>query len=482
MKTENLRELFKSMAMVMLLVLLSAGVIMAQDTRSSLFGAIDQTMETALEKKADVLTPKTYQKAMQHYDKASKAFEKGDDLSDIREELEEAEKYFNESIKNIDLANVMFSETLDARGDALKAGADQHQKDLWDDAEKEFRDAAEDLEGGDSDDAKEGGQRATELYRKAEMEAIETNLFGSANTLIEQAEDAKVKKTAPKTLESAKENYKTGIEMLEGSRYDTEQARELAQKAEYEARHALYLNTYIRSLKDEKKTMEDVILDSEDNMRKVAGAMGVESPEFDQGLGTVADNITERSASMRDSLNQVTSELEATEGKVSEMEGRLSEMSSLESELAFDKEVEEKYNQIFNMFDASQAEVFRQGKDIIMRMKGFAFDVGSSEVKPSNYTLLSDVRRAIEIFPDNKIIVEGHTDSSGSEATNMKLSQERADAVREYLVENMQGYDKERIKAEGFGENRPISSNKTNEGRAENRRIDVIIKVENMQK
>jgi outer membrane protein OmpA-like peptidoglycan-associated protein len=70
-------------------------------------------------------------------------------------------------------------------------------------------------------------------------------------------------------------------------------------------------------------------------------------------------------------------------------------------------------------------------------------------------------------------VVEGHTDSQGSESYNLTLSQNRADAVRAYLVSR--GYNANRIEAHGIGKARPVSENGTAEGRANNRRVEIIV-------
>ena len=77
-------------------------------------------------------------------------------------------------------------------------------------------------------------------------------------------------------------------------------------------------------------------------------------------------------------------------------------------------------------------------------------------------------------FNDPLVIVEGHTDSTGTVDVNQLLSEQRADAVREYLIAN-QTLPADRISAVGYGSERPLASNATGEGRAVNRRIDVII-------
>ena len=118
--------------------------------------------------------------------------------------------------------------------------------------------------------------------------------------------------------------------------------------------------------------------------------------------------------------------------------------------------------------------MLRDGNDVIVRLVGLSFDVGKSVIKPEHFGLLTKVQNAINTFPDCKISVEGHTDSHGSDVLNLSLSQERADAVMAYLVANM-SIDSSRIEAVGYGESNPIANNETAEGRAKNRRIDIVI-------
>jgi OOP family OmpA-OmpF porin len=102
------------------------------------------------------------------------------------------------------------------------------------------------------------------------------------------------------------------------------------------------------------------------------------------------------------------------------------------------------------------------------------FPVGSAVIREENYLLLSKVQRALRLFGEPRTIVEGHTDSTGSETKNRLLSQSRADAVRSYLVAN-ETLPADKIEAVGFGSERPLASDSTAEGRAINRRIDIII-------
>lgn len=99
-----------------------------------------------------------------------------------------------------------------------------------------------------------------------------------------------------------------------------------------------------------------------------------------------------------------------------------------------------------------------------------AFDVNSAVIKPEFYPALDGTKKVFDEYRGMKVQVEGHADSTGSDAYNMKLSQARAEAVVEYLVTKL-GIADYRLKAVGFGETKPIASNDTPEGRSKNRRV-----------
>ncbi len=107
--------------------------------------------------------------------------------------------------------------------------------------------------------------------------------------------------------------------------------------------------------------------------------------------------------------------------------------------------------------------------EIQLKQKIF-FQTGKSRILPKSYRLLNEVAQAMKDYKRIKVRINGHTDSRGSNALNMKLSQARADSVRAYLIK--QGVDPDRIKAKGYGETEPIASNRSSQGRAQNRRVE----------
>jgi outer membrane protein OmpA-like peptidoglycan-associated protein len=101
------------------------------------------------------------------------------------------------------------------------------------------------------------------------------------------------------------------------------------------------------------------------------------------------------------------------------------------------------------------------------------FDFDKSTIRKADVPELEKAVAFVKKYPDAKVAVEGHTDSKGTDKYNLKLSQRRADAVKKYLVDK--GEKADRITAEGKGEAYPIADNKTEKGRFENRRVEVLI-------
>ena len=120
------------------------------------------------------------------------------------------------------------------------------------------------------------------------------------------------------------------------------------------------------------------------------------------------------------------------------------------------------------------ATVTRAGEGIIVKFdSGILFDVDKTDIKSAAQTNLQNLAASIQKNQQTNILIIGHTDNTGTEEHNMDLSVRRAATVKSYISAN--GVDGSRLTTEGKGENEPIADNSTADGRAQNRRVEIVI-------
>jgi outer membrane protein OmpA-like peptidoglycan-associated protein len=163
-------------------------------------------------------------------------------------------------------------------------------------------------------------------------------------------------------------------------------------------------------------------------------------------------------------LSRTRQQLASATDKLSGTEQQLAQERAQRE--AADKRAREALDRLGNVKTESRGSVITIPGNVL-------FTSGKSTVLPGAQQRLNTVADALKDQSDHDIVVEGHTDSNGSDAFNLELSQSRAQAVRDYLVSR--GVPSERIRAQGVGETRPVADNSTAEGRANNRRVEIIV-------
>ena len=123
---------------------------------------------------------------------------------------------------------------------------------------------------------------------------------------------------------------------------------------------------------------------------------------------------------------------------------------------------------------AKLAAVKEEERGLVITLSGtILFASNKSELLPSAENKLNEVSEALMATKERGLTIEGFTDSQGSSSYNQELSQKRAEAVRSYIISR--GYEGDRIQAKGMGETNPIADNTSAEGRANNRRVEIIV-------
>ena len=132
-----------------------------------------------------------------------------------------------------------------------------------------------------------------------------------------------------------------------------------------------------------------------------------------------------------------------------------------------------------NELQSQMIQVTKSARGIILSMSDILFAVNKADLKADLKTSLAKVAGILSVYQQFNVSIEGNTDNTGSEEHNMKLSQQRADNVKAFLVE--QGIAEDRLTAKGLGMTMPVADNSTKEGRQKNRRVDLVIQDKALQ-
>ncbi|MBA2244411.1 MAG: OmpA family protein, partial [Gemmatimonadetes bacterium] len=122
---------------------------------------------------------------------------------------------------------------------------------------------------------------------------------------------------------------------------------------------------------------------------------------------------------------------------------------------------------------ANITEIRETERGLVVVLGQGLFASGQSALSPRAREEVRQIATVLTQFPEQRIAVEGHTDSVGSETANQRLSEQRAESVRAALI--AEGIDPGRVEMVGYGQSRPIADNATADGRAQNRRVEIVI-------
>ena len=442
---------------------------------ASCFQGVDATLKQASDANAELLSPEFYTKGMKYYRDAKEDFHMRRNLNGIREDIARANAWLKKSAEVAAIAQVSFGNVLQARDNARSADAPNFAAQLWADAEEEFHDAAKKVEKGDIRSAGEDAREVSALYQKAELTAIKVNYLGGARALIKKAEELRADKYAIKTLVDAKQLLQQAERELTENRYDTGYPRDLARRARNEAQHAITITNLAIGVKKKDFSVEDIITSYERPLANIAAELDI-VPSLHDGYDQTEKDVV---ASIRvlEKDSQLLEQCEiVSEDRAREI-ARLSEQLGIKSEkLAAEERYQALLADIEGVFTTEEADIFRQNKNMIIRLIGLNFDSGKAELRPAHKALLGKVKQAVALSNTELTTIEGHTDSYGGDDSNLQLSEERAQAVVDYLS-TLMNFAPGTIKAVGYGETRPIANNETAPGREKNRRIDVVIEL-----
>ncbi|MBI4404548.1 MAG: OmpA family protein [Deltaproteobacteria bacterium] len=389
---------------------------------------VGQELAAAKTKGVDVLSPQRFSDAKDHYQKAEQMRLEGKNREKIFTELEKAEGHLRKAMTNAEVARDVLKSTLQQREAAIKAGISGKK---FINAETDFRQLVAELE---NQNMRWVTSREPDLAgRYARLH--ESTLLAQAESEIEQAKNEGAEKYAPRSLLRAQHVLNSAKTMIQTHPQAAEEIHRLSAQSTFEAERLV-------------------------NMTRKSRQLAETSPE------EAASTLEARAEELEQKGEHFAQEKQRLGQRIVQKEKELSKAGAA---LKFDERME----QIRKDFSPQEAEIFRQGNRVVLRLKAMQFPTGKATLQPNHFQLLSKVQKAAEELGEPEIIVQGHTDATGSRAANEKLSLERAQTVQQYLL--AQGIPSEKIRTEGLGFQQPLTHNKTAEARAQNRRIDIIL-------
>ena len=448
----------------LLLTSVFATAAFAQDVDQEL-AAAQTKMSDAKSRQIHLMAPSGFEKAQKNLDEAVKKHGEGK-IDDARKSLEKFNTEIDKCFAVEEVGNVLLAETLKARQDALTSNAPEFAAKEWTEAEKSIRTVGQKIEKGSGEKAREDAEKTTDLYRAAELQAIRVDLLGRVRAQGEEAIAANAEKWAPVTLKSAQDLLAEAENILQTDRYRQAEARDMAAAAGDQFKHATWIAGGAKTLNEDLVNFEAMILKHEEKLAILAEQLGI-IPDFSEGFTPVAEDMFASVIALEADRMDLEADVAALLIEVAELRKSTAELEPL-------KVNEEKVKKVQSMYTAGEAEVVVSDGRLVVHLYKMSFASGSAQIQPEDFDTLTKVKRTLRVFPGNAAIIEGHTDSTGDSDFNFDLSQRRADAVLSYLLSNM-SRDESAISAVGYGPSRPMADNSSEEGRAMNRRIDVVI-------
>lgn len=187
--------------------------------------------------------------------------------------------------------------------------------------------------------------------------------------------------------------------------------------------------------------------------------------------GSIAYNKRQLELTTKDSAAAQAAAAQQTQAELSRAKQQLVQETSAR------EEAERRAKEAMDKLSAANTAVKQEPRGTVITLPGnVLFASGKAMLLPGAQSSLGQVADALKDQANAAITVEGHTDSTGSDVTNMELSRARAESVASYLMSR--GLPKEQVTTQGLGPSRPVASNDTPEGRATNRRVEIIVKTQ----
>jgi outer membrane protein OmpA-like peptidoglycan-associated protein len=403
----------------------------------------------------DQLSPEHFKDAKSAMNDARRASEKGEESTKILENIGQAMAELKIVEDNGQKNAPLLSTVLAARASAKAAKADSAMSGEFRSADNQLQSMGSDIESNDFHPDAGAISKLEGRYSDLELLALKNTNLGGARSLIENAENNGAKDQAPVTLGAAQVQYDSASRAIEANRHNPQA---YAPSVALSVNLAQKLDQVLKTMNDSKTSETAAIEIYNQKQQLAANQVSLSNADSQAVAAKSAADATAQQAAHQEQADQQ---------KIVALQGQNAQYADKEA-------LNQKIEQVKAKFTADEADVVRDSNKIIIRLKTMKFVTARYELTSTSLDTLQKVKEMIATVPVTKVVVEGYTDSVGSGPKNIELSQKRADAVRDYLVSEKTLPENE-VEAKGYGYERPLRSNKTKEGRAANRRVDVVI-------
>lgn len=421
--------------------------------------SLNAEVKDAQVKGSKYLAPQSYEVARKNLDSAMSAAH-NNEKEDASEAAAKGLKVVDKMKKDTASSKHLLNDVLQARERAMAAGVATLQSEKLAELDKNLRKTSELIEDGSIEKAKRRRPELLQGYTQLELMALKKGTVELARTAIANAKKQGAERYAPKTLAQSEEKMALAASILDADRTQTSKAEVQAKNARWLAEKSAVITETVKDFDRRDYTKEDIILWHQAQLNIVNEPIGGKLP-FNESSDAVALSLKASIEKLKSAEGNYSQQLAATK-------------KEREAMLARDRAVKKQFETVQAMFSKQEANVYLQRQNVLISAHGFQFPSGVSEIQTANFPLMSKIVRAIKLFPNSRIDVSGHTDSTGAGHINKSLSQARAEKVSKFLSE-VGDISSKRIKAVGYGESRPVASNMNAKGRAENRRVEITI-------
>jgi outer membrane protein OmpA-like peptidoglycan-associated protein len=309
-------------------------------------------------------------------------------------------------------------------------------------------------------------RQAVEIAQAAGAAKYANDSFQKAQQLLASAEDAQKNKAPRKDVDmTAREAVQTAQDARSITLKRLGEERQQAEQRAAEAREALAKQQAADAL---KAKLEAQLAEEQAAREKAEAEAAREAAQKSAALAAEQQAAAEAAAAQTAQQAAQAAELAAQQKSAADAETERARQAAAQAEAEKGELRKQLLAQLSSILQTRDS-----ARGLIVNMSDVLFDTGSYTLKAGAREKLAKISGILLAYPALKIQVEGHTDSVGGDDYNQRLSEQRAQSVREYLVDQMVSADS--VTAFGFGKSRPVATNDTPEGRQQNRRVELVV-------